>query len=94
MNAGPTIADSAEGFRSIPRERMYREDFGGEVVYRCDIPKYWTDNLITCIKLGKHIENGDGYPFGPWGLNPAIIIEAVELFQSVRNSWREANGNG
>jgi hypothetical protein len=78
---------------------MHREAFGligdgnAPVIYKCEIPDYWNEDLFKCIELGEHKKNGDGYPFGPWGLNPAIIVEAVELYDRVRAEWRRENGN-
>lgn len=78
---------------------MHREAFGRKddenapVIYKCEIPDYWTKDLFRCIELGQHQERGDGYPFGPWGTNPAVIVEAIDLYQTVKAEWRSDNGN-
>ncbi len=86
------MADSAAGLRDIPRERLYREAFGtfgdkdAPVIYRCEIPDYWTDELFRCIELGQHAEK---WGLDDWIHKPAMILDAIDLYDSVVGAWRE-----
>ena len=96
MQAGPSMAESIKIFKALPRTKECRETFGlGRVtydIYRKDIPDYWTDDLSACIEIGKTVDKW-GFPFGTWGNNPAMIVDAVKVYDSVIEDWRSKNGN-
>ncbi len=54
----------------------------GASIKRNTIPDYWTSELWALIELGRSAER-DGYPFGPWGQNPAMVVDAVRLYRAV-----------